>query len=138
MNRLIIFFIILIISNGCNGDYDKDLGANYRLLKTNACCIFIFNEEIEATKVGHMTYYDTSVIKPMVKKIWHNNEIIIGYKEKNECCFLAEYEKENPNGYFIINKRTQNITDGLDKKTFLSALKKYHITINDIMFENLI
>jgi len=138
MNKLIVTFIILIIYNGCNSDYDKNMGDNYRLIKTNACCIYIFNEEIQATKIGNITYYDNRIIKPMIKKIWYNNEIIIGYKEKNECCFLDDYEKENPNGYFIINKKNQEIIDGLDRKTFLDTLKKYHIKINDITFESLI
>jgi len=135
MNRLIIIFITLIISIGCNGDYDKDLGDNYHLVKTNACCIFIFNKKVEATKVGNVTYYDNRIIKPMVQKIWYNNQVIIGYKVKNECCFLADYEVENPDGYFIVNKKTQKIIDGLDKTTFLSTLKKYHVNIKTLIFD---
>lgn len=117
-NHLFLIFIFLF---GCNGDYSKNLGEGYTLERTDSCCIFIFNNHVKPTKVGDSILYDNRVVKPLIKKLYIDNEKIIGYKVSNQCCYLTEFETKNQikNGYFILYKKNGYIDDGLDEKQLM-------------------
>ena len=127
--RNITLIIVLSILNlGCNGDYDEDLGNGYHLVRTNACCIFVFKQDVNPIIIGNKTIYDTRIVKPVVKELYIDDKYIVGLKISNECCYLDVYEKKHntPNGYFIINKKSGEVMTGLKKED----LKRYGININ--------
>ena len=128
IKQKILLFLIFIFIFGCNGDYSKNLGGGYTLERTNACCIFIFNKNVQPVTIGNTTVHDTQVVKPLVKKIYIDKEKIVGYKVNNQCCYLDEYEKRNQtkNGYFVLYKKSGYIRDGLDEK----KLMELNISIN--------
>lgn len=119
--KKILLFLLLVFINGCNGDYSKELGKDYILERTNACCIFIYKKDVNPTKIGKSIYYDNRIIKPMIKRLYINQEHIVGYKANNNCCYLSKFEKEHdtPNGYFIIYKNNGKTISGLDKKELI-------------------
>lgn len=129
MNKINLFLLLLLIA-GC--DYKKNLGDNYELVKTNGCCIFIFDKKARYKTRNKLTFRDNRIVQSLVSKSWHNKQIIVGLKEKNICCYLDKYEKENPNGYFIIDKKKRTLYDGLNKKDFLNLLKQYSVEFNKI------
>jgi len=128
MKQNILLFLILIFIFGCSGDYSKNLGGGYTLERTNSCCIFIFNKNIQPERVGNTMLYDNRVVKPLIKKLYIDKEKIVGYKVSNQCCYLTEYETRNQikNGYFILYKKSGYIRDGLDEK----KLMELNVSIN--------
>jgi hypothetical protein len=130
----LIFFVFFIFFVAYSGDYSKQLGGGYTIERTNACCIYISNENAPWIEKGNLTYREYRIIKPKVKKIWFNNKIIVGYKEKNECCYLSKEEVENPDGYFILDKHGNTFWDGLSKSAFEKKLNKYSLKLEVIDF----
>lgn len=128
MKQKIFLFLIFIFLFGCGGDYSKNLGKGYTLERTNACCIFIFNKNVQPVKVGDTILYDNRIVKPLVKKLYIDKERIVGYKVDNQCCYLTEYEKRNQikNGYFVLYKKSGYMRDGLDEE----KLMELNISIN--------
>jgi len=119
MRKIFFLSLLAIIVAGCGlGDYTKNLGNGYTLEKTNSCCVFIFKKNVAPKQNSNVIVFDNRVIKPLVKELFFDNEKIVGLKVENECCFLSGDEKKNntKNGYFIIYKKKDFITDGLTKQ----------------------
>lgn len=105
---LVMFFCILL---GC-GDYAVNLPGGYSLVRIYAGAVLIKHSS------------NGVVINANIDKYKVINETIVGHVTLAELTPERDYSKP---GYFIINTKTHEVKEGLEKKNWLEALQKQGI-----------
>ena len=123
-----------LLLSGC-GDYETKLPNGYRLVRTNASSIQIF-EPLDAgyrsspayrrrdTVNGNATFHDSIVVPPKIVAIGCVGDIVYGIVETSP-------DSENATltvpGYFVLDTRTGDVALGLNKESHLKRLNKLGI-----------
>ena len=130
MTAVLLASSALLIS-GC-GDYETKLPNGYRLVRTNASSIQIFEPSDAGyrsspayrrrdTVDGNATFHNSIVVPPKIVAIGCVGDIVYGIVETSP-------DSENATltvpGYFVLDTRTGDVALGLDKEGHLEKLKK--------------
>ena len=102
---LLVIPLHSVFATGWN-DYEVDLGAGYRLLRTNSPSITIDRED------------GACVVPPKIVGLNIRKGIIVGKAESSPLADLPSVP-----GFFILNTKTDSVQIGLDEQAWLNALR---------------
>jgi hypothetical protein len=126
---------MLTLLSGC-GDYQVDLPNGYRLVRTNASSIQIFEPQSmeyrnspayhkRDTVRGNSTFHDSIFVPPKIVAIGCVGDIVYGIVEASPS---SENAALTVPGYFVLDTRAGDVTLGLDKAGYLKKLKTLGVT----------
>ena len=114
MSKYALCFLVIplhsVLATGWN-DYEVDLGAGYKLLRTNSPTITI------SRKNG------ACVVPPKIVGLNIRKDIILGKAESSPLADVPSVP-----GFFIVNMMTGSVQIGLDEQAWLNALRPLGFT----------
>ena len=114
MSKYALCFLVIplhsVLATGWN-DYEVDLGAGYKLLRTNSPTITISQKD------------GACVVPPKIVGLNIRKDIILGKAESSPLADFASVP-----GFFILNTNTESVQIGLDEQTWLNALRSMGFT----------
>ena len=116
----VIVFVSALV--GCSRDYLDDLGGGYTLARTNK-----YNHRI--TK-GHTIYVDTNVTEFLLV-----GRYIFGYRDKPVWTDIDEELVSKNYGFFIFDKKTASLEEGMSEMDFFLRIKQLGIDRNKVFRE---
>ena len=114
MSKYALCFLLIPLHSGLAtgwNDYEVDLGAGYKLLRTNSPTITISQKD------------GACVVPPKIVGLNIRKDIILGKAESSP---LADFSSVP--GFFIINMKTGSVQSGLDEQAWLNALRSMGFT----------
>jgi len=114
------FFTFTLLLFGC-GDYSKDLGGDYKFVRTNAD-----NHVI----VKKLSDYDNEIkVHSNVEDYVYDDTYVLGVRVQSNDD-EAQYEKalRQGSGYFVLNKKTGELVTGLSKNNFDQFISKHGLS----------
>lgn len=114
MSKYALCFLLIplhsVFATGWN-DYEVDLGAGYKLLRTNSPTITISQKD------------GACVVPPKIVGLNIRKDIILGKAESSPLATVPSVA-----GFFIINMTTGSVQVGLDEQAWLSTLRSMGFT----------
>jgi len=114
MSKYALCFLVIpvhcVLATGWN-DYEVDLGAGYKLLRTNSLTITISQKD------------GACVVPPKIVGLNIRKDIILGKAESSPLATVPSVP-----GFFILNTKTGSVQVGLDEQAWLNALRPLGFT----------
>ncbi|WP_299946005.1 hypothetical protein [uncultured Microbulbifer sp.] len=116
----LFFFCLPLLLFGC-GDYSKDLGGNYRFVRTNSDNHVIIKK---------LSEFDNEIkVHSNVQNYAYDDVYILGVRvqSKDKEAQYADAMSQG-SGYFVLNKNTGEIMTGLSKSNFDQFVRKHGLS----------
>jgi hypothetical protein len=111
-----IIGVLLLVS--CSGDYVKELGNGYALARTNRYNHSIIKEFVMVVDTNITVYA-------------FNDKYVFGRREKPQLFDVDEKLVSDKYGYFVLDKNTGILVEGLTKEEFIAKAKTIGIAADD-------
>jgi hypothetical protein len=120
---LVVIGALLLAS--CSSDYVEGLGKGYALARTN--------------KYNHSIIKDSAmVVDTNITDYAFNERYIYGYREKPHWFDVDENLVSEKYGYFILDKDTATLVEGLTEKEFVARAELIGISTDDSVIDGFI
>lgn len=107
----LVFVLTMVFSMTACGDYKIHLPGGYSLVSVYAGAVLIAGDHVRGV-----------VINSNVDSYKVLNELVVGHVNTPDHLSPEEKDVSKP-GYFILNTKTHEVKEGLDKKAWLDTLR---------------
>jgi hypothetical protein len=116
MNRAFIMLAMLAVLTGCSGG-DEQLGDGYMFVKTDSHNHYIVK--------GPSSTVDSNVAEYQVTE-----NFVLGLRTKPERPEVGKYRVSNAYGYFVLDKRTGDLEEGLSREQLVLRAAELKIALD--------
>jgi hypothetical protein len=120
-----ITLLLLAMLGGCHSDYRRALPNGFRLVRTNAATVAIFEPtRPTSSQSSNLESYNGVLVAPKIVAINIEGDFVFGCVASSEDSELASYGKP---GYFILNTKTADLVSALDEESWRAKMKEFGI-----------